>query len=116
VCGCAEAAPFEDATFDAVFSMRSLHEWLDPAATFAEMWRMLKPGGRVFVSDLRRDLATAARHFIGRRVPSAQAREGLMASIDAAYTAAEVLARAECHACSATNVLLGLRVVGVKPA
>ena len=117
--GSAEAAPFDNGSFDAVFSVRSLHEWVDPVATLAEIWRVLKPGGRVCVSDLRRDLHSAARDFIGRRMPSSQTRVGFMASIDAAYTAPEVralLARAGCHACNVNVLPLGLRIAGVKPA
>jgi ubiquinone/menaquinone biosynthesis C-methylase UbiE len=115
--GSAEATAFEEGAFDAVFSMRSLHEWLDPVATFAETWRVLRPGGRVCVCDLRRDLPSKARNFMGRRMPSAQTRAGLMASIDAAYTAPEVqalLVTAGCRSCSVAVLPLGLRITGVK--
>jgi ubiquinone/menaquinone biosynthesis C-methylase UbiE len=117
--GRAEATPFEDGSFDVVFSIRSLHEWVDPIATFAEIWRVLRPGGRICVSDLRRDLSRAARHFIGRRMPSSRTHLGFMASIDAAYTAPEVqalLARAGCDAWSINILPLGLRITGVKRA
>jgi len=42
--------PFEDGSFDAVFTNGSLHEWADPRATFNEIWRVLRAGGRYFIS------------------------------------------------------------------
>ncbi|MEM2111969.1 MAG: class I SAM-dependent methyltransferase [Candidatus Bathyarchaeia archaeon] len=38
--------PFDDNTFDAVFTTGSLHEWADPRSTFNEIWRVLKPGAK----------------------------------------------------------------------
>ena len=54
--GSADAIPVADSAFEAVFTSRSLHEWLNPRLLLTELWRVLKPGGTLFVSDLRRDL------------------------------------------------------------
>jgi len=116
--GSADAVPFEDNAFDAVFTSRSLHEWLNPCAIFTELWRVLNPGGRVYVSDLRRDLSRSARNFLEQRVNSDMIRETLRASIDAAYTLTEVtalLTMAGLAGCEAAETPLGLRVTGMKP-
>ncbi|MCL4534052.1 MAG: class I SAM-dependent methyltransferase [Bacteroidetes bacterium] len=55
--GTAESIPFPDGSFDVVVSTLSLHHWTDPAAGLREIGRVLKPGGRFIVLDLRRDLA-----------------------------------------------------------
>jgi ubiquinone/menaquinone biosynthesis C-methylase UbiE len=116
--GSAAALPFEDNSYDAVFTSHSLHEWLDPGLVFAEMWRVLKPGGRVFVSDLRRDISPKTRNFLEHCMTSELVRESLRASIGAAYTRAEVaaiLATAELADLAVTETGLGLRVTGIKP-
>jgi ubiquinone/menaquinone biosynthesis C-methylase UbiE len=43
--------PFEDASFDVVFSKDSLVQIPDKAAIFAEVLRVLRPGGRFIASD-----------------------------------------------------------------
>lgn len=48
--GTATDLPFADATFDAAFSINSLHLWGDPRAGLAEIARVLKPGGTVAVT------------------------------------------------------------------
>ncbi len=116
--GSADAIPFEDNAFDAVFTSRSLHEWLNPCAIFTELWRVLKPGGRLYVSDLRRDLSRSACNFLEQRVNSEVIRETLRASIGAAYTRTEVLAlltTAELADCKVVETPFGLRVTGIKP-
>ena len=45
--------PFPDATFDAVVSTLSMHHWDDREAGLAEIGRVLRPGGRALVWDLR---------------------------------------------------------------
>jgi len=44
--------PFGDATFDLVISSLSAHHWADPPAAFAEILRVLRPGGRALCYDV----------------------------------------------------------------
>lgn len=44
--------PFEDASLDAVFANMYLHHCPDPQAAIHEMVRVLKPGGRLTLTDL----------------------------------------------------------------
>ncbi len=116
--GSADAIPFEDSVFEAVFTSRSLHEWLNPQIVFTELWRVLKPGGKLYVSDLRRDLSHKACNFLNQRITSDLIRETLKASIRAAYTMNDitaVLANAELDECNVVETLFGLQVTGVKP-
>ncbi len=45
--------PFPDESVDLIVSTLSLHHWPDPAAAFAEVARVLSPGGVALVYDLR---------------------------------------------------------------
>src|SRR5215218_3441349 len=51
----AERLPFADETFDCVCSMGVLHHTPDTAAAVAEIYRVLKPGGRLIVMFYHRD-------------------------------------------------------------
>ena len=44
---------FADASFDLVVSTLSMHHWADPGAGMTEIGRVLRPGGRALVWDLR---------------------------------------------------------------
>jgi ubiquinone/menaquinone biosynthesis C-methylase UbiE len=44
--------PFEDGMLDAVFANMYLHHCPDPQAAIAEMLRVLKPGGRLVITDM----------------------------------------------------------------
>jgi SAM-dependent methyltransferase len=44
---------FPDRSFDLVVSTLSMHHWADPAAGLAEIGRVLRPGGRALIWDLR---------------------------------------------------------------
>jgi ubiquinone/menaquinone biosynthesis C-methylase UbiE len=117
VLGSVAAAPFREACFDAVFSSRSLHEWLDPRVAFAELWRVLRPGGRFYLSDLRRDLSVSARRFLTSVMTDAVVREGLAASIAAAYTRADLaalLAQTPFADYPVVETGLGLQLAGVR--
>lgn len=50
--GKAEALPLPDASVDYVFSNMFLHHVDDPARAIAEMARVVRPGGRVVITDL----------------------------------------------------------------
>ncbi len=49
-CGNAERLPFPDRTFDVVFGSSILHH-LDLPAAFAELFRVLRPGGRLVFAE-----------------------------------------------------------------
>jgi len=49
----AEDLPFPDGAFDAVVSTLSAHHWADIAPAVAEQSRVLRPGGTLWVFDLR---------------------------------------------------------------
>jgi ubiquinone/menaquinone biosynthesis C-methylase UbiE len=53
VAGVAEALPFDDASVDLVVSTLSAHHWDDPVAAFAEIARVLRPGGEARIYDVR---------------------------------------------------------------
>ena len=50
----AKATPYEDGAFGATISNSIVHHIPEPARTFAEMWRVTKKGGLLFVRDLHR--------------------------------------------------------------
>ncbi|MGD0707243.1 MAG: class I SAM-dependent methyltransferase [Anaerolineaceae bacterium] len=109
--------PFEDSKFDAVFSTGSLHEWEDPRGTFDEMWRVLKPGGRIFISDLRRDMPVLIKWFLWLGASPKEIRPGLITSINAAYISEEleVLIRGtEMAGCKVAIDFIGLTLTGMK--
>jgi SAM-dependent methyltransferase len=45
--------PFDDSSFDLIVSTFSMHHWSDPTAGLAEVARVLRPGGRALIWDLR---------------------------------------------------------------
>ena len=53
--GNAENMPFEDNTFDLIVSSNTLHLIEDPVNMFNEINRVLKEGGKYFLSDFKRN-------------------------------------------------------------
>ena len=62
VAGGVAALPFPDGTFDLVVSTLSMHHWADAAAGQAEIDRVLRPGGRALVWDIRPGVVPLHRH------------------------------------------------------
>lgn len=114
----AQSLPFADDRFDGVFSNGSLQEWAQPAQVLREMARVLRPGGLLVLSDLRRDMVAPVKWFLWITVKPKTMRKGLLTSVASSYTPAEVRALVEGVARIGWEVKgnpLGFVVRGVKP-
>ncbi len=115
--GDAQKMPFEDGHFDAVFTNGSLHEWAHPVAIINEINRVLKPGGKYIISDLRRDMIAPMRWFLLLMVKPKEMRPGLITSLNASYTLQEieaVLSQTKLQHWYVSKNLLGLVISGEK--
>jgi arsenite methyltransferase len=65
IVGDAEALPFADGEFDAVLCECSLSTFPDKAKAIVEMWRVLRPGARVAISDVIVDPVRLPRELTG---------------------------------------------------
>jgi ubiquinone/menaquinone biosynthesis C-methylase UbiE len=54
--------PFPDVSFDLVVSTLSMHHWADPTAGLAQISRVLRPGGRALIWDIRPGIVPFHRH------------------------------------------------------
>jgi len=87
----ASQMPFEDRLFDSVFSNCSLHEWAHPEPILDEINRVLKPGGRYCIVDLRRDIKPRVKQFLWARTQPEEMQPTCLAAIEASYTASEIV-------------------------
>ena len=109
--------PFEDNFFDAVFTNGSLHEWSDPKNTFNEIRRVLKSGGKILISDLRRDMNIFMKWFLWINSKPREIRPGLVTSINAAYTPdelRELIKETQLSKCEVSGNLIGVKITGFK--
>ncbi|SDI75910.1 class I SAM-dependent methyltransferase [Nonomuraea jiangxiensis] len=58
--GNASAMPFDDESFDFIVCCAAFKNFSDPAGALREMHRVLRPGGRVLINDLRKDVSKEA--------------------------------------------------------
>jgi ubiquinone/menaquinone biosynthesis C-methylase UbiE len=87
--------PCEDGSFDLVVSTLSLHHWRNAGRALGEIFRVLKPGGRLLLMDLRRDGSRCFYYLLilmqRFAVPASIRRiNGPVGSFYASYTIAEV--------------------------
>jgi ubiquinone/menaquinone biosynthesis C-methylase UbiE len=109
--------PFDEGSFDAVFTNGSLHEWADPRATFNEIWRVLRVGGRYLISDLKRDMPVLLHWFIRLSTKPKGMRPGLETSIGASYTRSELeelVKGTRFEGCKIDSAAIGNTLTGVK--
>ena len=115
--GDAHQIPFEDNTFDGVFTNGSLHEWSQPIRVFDEVYRVLKPGAKYFISDMRRDMNPFVKQFMKLMVKPKEIRPGFVSSINASYTTDEirsVLDQSNLKESVVAKTFMGLEITGVK--
>ena len=98
--------PFPDGQFDAAFSSGSLHEWEDPVRALREIDRVLKPGGRLFIEDMRRDVNPFIKWPIYWTTKPREIKPGFKTSLAASYTVPEL---------EAITLRAGLQNAVVKP-
>jgi ubiquinone/menaquinone biosynthesis C-methylase UbiE len=92
-CCDAKRMPFTNGAFDVVMSNSIIHHIPDPFAVFAEMARVVKPGGLLFVRDLLRpENLTQLQSFVHQYAGDANAHQQKMFadSLHAALTLGEV--------------------------
>lgn len=103
----AKQMPFADGSFDAVMSNSIVHHIPAPFAVFAEMVRVVKPGGLLFVRDLLRPVDGAAlAGFVKTYAGDANAHQQKMFadSLHAALTLEEVRGMVTCLGFDAATV------------
>jgi ubiquinone/menaquinone biosynthesis C-methylase UbiE len=89
----AKRLPFADAAFEAVISNTIIHHIPEPSGVFAEIVRLLAPGGTLFLRDLARPTSLAEVERLVARHAGGEAREAralFSASLHAALTLDEV--------------------------
>jgi ArsR family transcriptional regulator len=62
-----EKLPLDSATMDVALLSQALHHAAEPADALREAWRILRPGGRVLILDLRPHHETWVRDKLGDR-------------------------------------------------
>lgn len=115
--GDAQKKPFEDNTFDGVFTNASLYEWSQPSRIFNEVCRCLKPGGKYLISDMQRDMNPFVKWFLKLMTKPKEIRPGFVSSINASYTVQEIqsiLSKTDLKSSKVKKTTMGFIVTGEK--
>jgi len=88
--GDASKMPLEDSEFDFVITSGSLHHWKKPIEVINEISRLLKPGCKALISDLRKDAPERNIKEFANKIDSKLMRWGLMHSFREGYTAKQI--------------------------
>lgn len=62
--------PHPDHSVALIVSSLSLHHWRDPGAGITEIRRVLRPGGKVWLYDVKPQLATTLKHLDAQGIPA----------------------------------------------
>jgi ubiquinone/menaquinone biosynthesis C-methylase UbiE len=115
--GDAQRMPFDDETFDGVFTNGSLHEWSRPDRIFDEIHRCLKSGGKYLISDMRRDMNPFVKWFLKLMTKPKEIKPGLVSSINASYTVQEIksiLSKTNLKSATVKKTTMGFIITGKK--
>ena len=85
--------------------------------TFNEIWRILKKGGRVCISDLRRDILFLIKWFLSITTKPKEIRPSLITSINLTYTSdelKELVKGTKLENCVVSGNPIGMKLNGVK--
>lgn len=85
---CLEELPFDDNSFDVVFSYSAMHKWKEPLKVIKEMKRVCKSGGKIFIFDLARNADSGMISFICEYIKSGE--EDFINELKNSYTTEEV--------------------------
>ncbi len=113
----AHELPFDNESIDNVFSNAVIHELGDPVKLFNEISRVLKPGGKYYLSDLRRDMNPVIKFLMKKSTKNKQLVSGFMSSINASYTKKEaegILAGSDLKECTVTVNPFSIFIKGIK--
>ena len=109
--------PFSDNRFDCVFSSASLHEWANPRQVLNEVARVLRPGGRYYITDLRRCMSNLWKVVVWLMAWPKEVRPYFIASVKESYTIEEIrdiLRDTQLRNSSVSKTWYGLKIVGQK--
>ena len=115
----AEKMDIEDESIDGVFCNGEVHEWPNPIVVFNEINRVIKPGGKYYISTHRRDLSSFS--FLLQRILmpglSKDIWEEHRVVINAAYTyeeLKEILKKTDLKNWQLIKGRAGMRILGEK--